>query len=193
MLKFDHTKVALALAAQTIVDRARRNLDRRQPVRQNDGKIITKRISASFNLWRSLKVKPVLGDGVNDPLSVEIDVADYGAFVDLGVSGTRHSTPDPSPFSFKNEGVSPDMQLAIFEWMRTKRIRLRDVQGRFAKGKITDKSYENMAYVIARSIKRKGIAQTYFLTNPFNEVSQKLPTLLEKAIGQDIENYLKEK
>jgi hypothetical protein len=129
-------------------------------------------------------VKPVLGDGVSDPLSVAIDVADYGAFVDLGVSGTRHSTPDPSPFSFKNEGVSPDMQLAIFEWMRTKRIRLRDVQGRFAKGKITDKSYENMAYVIA---------QTYFLTNPFNEVSQKLPTLLEKAIGQDIENYLKEK
>lgn len=192
MLKLDHTKIALSMAAQTIVDRARRNLDRRQAIKQNDGRVFTRRISASFNLWRSLQVKPVIGDGINEPMSVEIGMADYGAFVDQGVSGTRYSTPDPSPFSFKNEGVGVNMQLSIFEWMRTKRVRLRDVKGRFAAGKITDKSYESLAYVIARSIKRKGIAQTYFLTNPFNEVSEKLPSLIEKALAKDIDNYLEE-
>lgn len=192
MLKLDHTKLALTELAKQIIFDARINLDSRRPYRQNDGTVINKRISTSFDLWRSLKPTPITGDGIKQPLSVEIEMAYYGYFIDQGVSGTKHKTPEKSPYSFRKDTVGPNMQLALFEWMRAKKIRLRDTgTGRFKAGGITSKSYESLAYVIARSIKRKGINQTYFLTNPFNANAEKMPDIVAQALAKDIDDFLK--
>jgi hypothetical protein len=186
MLKLDHTKLALTELAKKIIFDARMNLDRRQPHRQNDGTVITKRISTSFDLWRSLQPTPITGDGVKQPLSVEIEMAYYGYFIDQGVSGTEHKTPEKSPYSFRKDTVGPGMQLALFEWMRAKKIRLRDTgTGRFKVGGISSKSYESLSYVIARSIKRKGI------TNPFNANAEKMPDIIAQALAKDIDAFLK--
>jgi len=187
MLKLDNIKMALEKAAREVVRQAKLNLGATQTIIQNDGKARRKRIDASGNLRNSLRASEVQGSG-ND-LSVEILMDFYGKFVDKGVSGTQYQTPEDSPFSFKSEGVSAEMQYSIFQWMRTKRIRLRD-KGQFKKGRITQKSYESLAYVIARSVKRKGINQTHFITNPFNLMDKQLPEQLQNALSLDIENYL---
>ena len=187
MLKLDNIKMALEKAAREVVRQAKLNLGATQTIIQNDGKARRKRIDASGNLRNSLRASEVQGSG-ND-LSVEILMDFYGKFVDKGVSGTQYQTPEDSPFSFKSEGVSAEMQYSIFQWMRTKRIRLRD-KGQFKKGRITQKSYESLAYVIARSVKRKGINQTHFITNPFNLMDAQLPEKLQEALSLDIENYL---
>jgi len=188
MLKLDNMKMALNKAAQEIVRQAKLELGATQTIVQNDGKSVRKRIDASGNLRNSLKTSPLMDK--NGELTIGILMDYYGAFIDKGVSGTRYNTPEPSPYSFKSEGVGIGMQYSIFEWMRTKRIRLRDVGGKFKKGKITEKSYESLAYVIARSVKRKGINQTHFITNPFNLMSEQLPELLQQALTLDIEKYL---
>lgn len=192
MLKLENTKLALSEIAKQIIFEARMNLDRRMPHRQNDGSVVNKRISTSFDLWRSLKPTAIAGDGIKNPLSVEIEMAYYGYFIDQGVSGTEHKTPQRSPYSFRKDTVGPNMQLALFEWMRAKKIRLRDTgTGRFKAGGITSKSYESLAYVIARSVKRKGINQTYFLTKPFDSNAEKMPDIIAKALAKDIDEFLK--
>jgi hypothetical protein len=188
MLKLDNIKMALQKAAREVVRQAKLNLGATQTIVQNDGTSKRKRIDASGNLRNSLKASETQIN--DDKVTIGILMDYYGKFVDKGVSGTIHQTPEPSPYSFKNEGVGPEMQYSIFEWMRTKRIRLRDVSGKFKKGKITQKSYENLAYVIARSVKRKGINQTHFITNPFNLMDAQLPEKLQEALSLDIENYL---
>jgi hypothetical protein len=189
MLKLDNVKMALENAAKEIVRQAKINLGATQTIIQNDGKAKRKHIDASGNLRNSLKYSDIKNkDG---KLSIEILMDFYGDFIDKGVDGTIHKTPKQSPYSFKRDTVGAAMQYSIFQWMRTKRIRLRDLgTGQFKKGKITSKSYESLAYVIARSIKRKGINQTYFLTTPFNLTTSQLPDVLEKALGADIEAYL---
>jgi len=188
MLKLDNIKMALQKAANEVVRQAKVNLGATQTIVQNDGKAKRKRIDATGNLRNSLKTS---GTEVNeDKLTIGILMDFYGKFVDKGVSGTIHKTPEPSPFSFKNESVSPEMQYSIFEWMRAKRIRLKDVGGQYKKGGITTKSYESLAYVIARSVKRRGINQTHFITNPFNLMDKQLPEVLQQALALDIENYL---
>jgi len=188
MLKLDNMKMALNKAAQEIVRQARLELGASQTIVQNNGKSVRKRIDTTGNLRNSLSVSPLMEEG--GELTVGILMDFYGAFIDKGVSGTKYNTPEPSPYSFKNEGVGIRMQHSIFEWMRKKRIRLRDVGGKFKKGRITEKSYESLAYVIARSVKRKGINQTHFITNPFNLMTEQLPELLQDALTLDIEKYL---
>lgn len=187
MLKTDNVKMALEKAAREVVRQAKLNLGATQTIIQNDGKARRKRIDASGNLRNSLRTSEI--ESVNGELTIGILMDYYGKFVDKGVSGTQFQTPEESPYSFKNEGVSAEMQYSIFQWMRTKRIRLRDA-GQFKKGGITSKSYESLAYVIARSVKRKGINQTHFITNPFNLMDKQLPEMLQEALSLDIENYL---
>lgn len=187
MLKLDNIKMALEKAAREVVRQAKLNLGATQTIIQNDGKARRKRIDASGNLRNSLRISEI--ENVKGEFTIGILMDYYGKFVDKGVSGTQFQTPEESPYSFKNEGVSAEMQYSIFQWMRTKRIRLRDV-GKFKKGGITSKSYESLAYVIARSVKRKGINQTHFITNPFNLMDAQLPEKLQEALSLDIENYL---
>lgn len=187
MLKLDNIKMALEKAAREVVRQAKLNLGATQTIIQNDGKARRKRIDASGNLRNSLRISEI--ENVNGEFTIGILMDYYGKFVDKGVSGTQYQTPEESPYSFKSEGVSAEMQYSIFQWMRTKRIRLRDA-GQFKKGGITSKSYESLAYVIARSVKRKGINQTHFITNPFNLMDAQLPEKLQEALSLDIENYL---
>jgi hypothetical protein len=190
MMQFTNVKTALLKELEFVIDRARGNLAVTKTWQQNDGKRRTKKIDTTGKLWKSLKLTDVGDD--NGVLSVGISMEDYGKFIDKGVSGTQYSTPKPSPYKYKNEGVGIGMQLSIFEWMRAKRIRLRDLQtGKFKKGKITSKSYESLAYVIARSVKRKGINQTFFITKPLEEMEKRLPDVLADAFTRDFEEYLK--
>lgn len=193
MLRLLNVQKAVKDAVEDVIFQARRQLSRKQVYKQNDGTSRAKKIDTTGALWKSLKYTPIEGDGIKTPFTTEVLMAYYGYFIDQGVDGTQHKTPKGSPYSFRTDTVGPSMQYGIFQWMRAKRIRLREAgTGRFAKGKITDKSYESLAYVIARSVKRKGINQTFFMTNALNAMDKKFPAQIEKALAKDIENYLNE-
>ena len=188
-MRLDNLKTALENAARQVIIQARANLSVSKAWKQNDGSTRVKKIDSSGNLFKSIQLTPL--DEADGKLSIGILMDYYGKFIDQGVSGTRYGTPEPSPFKFRNDGVSPDMQKGIFDWIRAKNMRLRDLEtGKFKKG--TPAQYNSLAYVIARSVKRKGINQTYFMTTPFAIMQEKLPTILQKAFAADAEQYLKE-
>lgn len=188
-MRLDNIKKALENAAMQVLIQARVNLSMSKAWKQNDGSVRQKRIDASGQLYKSLKFTPV--QEKNGKLSMEFLMEFYGKFIDQGVSGTAHSTPNPSPFSFKNSGVGGSMQESILQWIKNKNLRLRDLEtGKFKKG--TPQQYKSLAYVIGRSVKRKGINQTYFISGPFGIMEKQLPAILQKALKADVEQYLKE-
>ena len=188
-MEWTNTKEAMQSIADETARRAKFNLGAVRPIRDNDGKIRSRRQDASGRLRNSIVPGKVQTFGNTLAVNVAPKMLYYGQFQDLGVKGTKDAPLNPTPFAFKNEGVGGQMLDSISVWAKNwRRIRFRDDAGRFKK--FTPASLKSLAYVIARSIKRKGIAQSYFLTEPINEMREEMPGLLEAAIQKDIENYL---
>ena len=84
----------------------------------------------------------------------------YATFIHWGVNGTRKKRGAPFSYTTKQPPVD-----AILKWMKVKPVRLRDKGGRFVRqkkyrSKVTGRDVEplrNVAFLIARSIKEKGI------------------------------------
>ena len=60
----------------------------------------------------------------------------------------------------------------------------RDKKGRFG-------SYKTMGYILANSIKKKGIKPSLFFTKPFETAFNNLPDDIVEAYALDVENFLK--
>ena len=131
--------------------------------------------------------------------SLDMVMAEYGAFVDKGVKGK-----DPSKVS-KNAKITgqqaPNSEFRfgsgkmggynkwvsqLEAWAKKKNIRFRDESGKFKKG-----SYKSMAHVIAGNIYNRGLKPSLFFTTPFNKHFGKLPSEVVKAYGLDVENFMK--
>lgn len=101
----------------------------------------------------------------------------YGLFQDKGVSGTevRYNTK----YAY-NKLQPPTTPLA--NWAKKKNIRLRDGSGRYKRG-----NYNTIGFLIARSIKRKGIKPSLFFTRPFEAAFADLPDDIVKAYGLELD------
>jgi hypothetical protein len=84
---------------------------------------------------------------------------DYGQFVDKGVKGSKSTYPESSASPFKYTTKQPPSKV-FDKWSIRKGIAPRDKQGRFVKR-------QSLNFLIARSIKNKGIRATLFFTKPF--------------------------
>ena len=73
----------------------------------------------------------------------------------------------------------------ISSWAKKKRIRLRDDKGRFAKG-----NYKTIGFLIARSIRDKGIKATFFLTRSYQLSNARYMPKALYALAQDIGNEI---
>tara|TARA_R110001583_G_scaffold25400_1_gene91958 strand:+ start:324 stop:872 length:549 start_codon:yes stop_codon:yes gene_type:complete len=118
--------------------------------------------------------------------SVDFYMADYGAFVDKGVSGTEikrsfknfKSKVITSPFSYKkSKGHSQPPSRVLDKWIVKKGIAPRDKKGRFL-------SRKSISFLIARSIGRKGIQGISFFQKPLQ--------LGLKQFGKDLLGNVKE-
>ena len=96
-------------------------------------------ISSSGTLSQSIVSIPVSN------FQVEIQADEYFAYVDQGVNGTEKG--QSSPFSFKYSNPSRSHVDAIRQWLPTRGLSLPSGY----------KSFKDFAYVIARSVKKKGI------------------------------------
>ena len=111
------------------------------------------------------------------PLSIEFSMESYGQFQDKGVSGTMRKYNTPFSFTTKQPPSKP-----IADWAKKRNTRLRDSRGRFTRG-----NYNTIGFLIARSIKRKGLKPSLFFTKPFEKGFQRLGEDLRDGFINDIQ------
>ena len=109
-----------------------------------------------------------------------IEMEEYGAYQDQGVSGKirKYSTP----FSFKDK--MPPLN-PIFEWVKKRKLKFRNDKGQFSKG-----SQKSLAYIIRKSIYNNGIKPSRFFSGPFNSQFKKLPNELLEAYGLKVDKMM---
>ena len=140
-------------------------------------------------LYNSITYKE---DISRDGYSIKWIMDQYGEFVDQGVHGTKSSyvTAKNSPFSYKESSKLTGLEYhtGLFsKWAKKKNIRLRDEKGKFKAG-----NYKSIGFILARSVKEKGIKPSFFFTKAFDNALKRYPELLTKAFAQDIIDILKE-
>ncbi len=117
---------------------------------------------ATFTLSRSITYEIVPDQTSEIGADIDFYYADYGDYVE---SGRRKGARMPPPSKLLN-------------WIRVKRIpRFRDKKGRFI-------SYQSQAFLIARSIGKKGIKPFPFMTDAIEQAQIDLLYMLEEAIAE---------
>ena len=137
------------------------------------------------NLEKSLSFK-VITD--TDGFTVQFFMDSYGTFVDKGVSGTdvRRSFKDykgrtiSSPYKYTTK--QPPSRV-LDKWIVKKGIAPRDEKGRFM-------SRKSISFLIARSIKRKGIQGISFFQKPLMLGLKQFGKEMLGAVKDDIINGL---
>jgi len=146
---------------------------------------LQKKKGGGTNLEKSLSFK-VITDA--DGFSVQFFMDSYGTFVDKGVSGTdvRRSFKDykgrtiSSPYKYTTK--QPPSRV-LDKWIVKKGIAPRDEKGRFM-------SRKSISFLIARSIKRKGIQGISFFQKPLMLGLKQFGKDMLGAVKEDIINGL---
>ena len=124
--------------------------------------------------------------------TVKFFMDSYGKFLDKGVSGTEQQRSftnqdgqkEKSPFRYTTKQPPTGI---IDRWVVRKGLKgSRDKEGRFIKRK-------SMVFLIARSIKRKGIKGLSFFQKPYGLAMKDFDFLYGQALRKDIEEALKVK
>lgn len=166
MTRQERIDIVLERFGKYVVQQARANLTKG---RQN----VTKELYNSIK-WDSKASQS------GDSFSATLSMLEYGQYQDKGVRGTDASpiNTSASPFRFgkskgsgKQEGGLSD---SINKWVKARRFQFRDKKGKFM-------SYDSTAFLISRSIYRKGIPARFFYSKPFGIAFQKLPAELVEA------------
>jgi hypothetical protein len=169
--KIDNKNINEALRefAQRVVFQSRRNLTK-------GGKNFTKELWNSIN--SSITVNP-------NSFGLQFFMSPHGVFQDRGVKGTK-SGRSLDNFRFKESSNLVGVEYhtgALSKWAKHIGIRSRDKKGRFG-------SYKTMGYILANTIKKKGIKPSLFFTKPFESEFNNLPDELIEAYGLDLEAFL---
>jgi len=134
------------------------------------------------NLEKSISFKVTKG---TDGFSVQFFMADYGSFVDKGVSGTKEkrSYKDyknktvSSPYKYTSKQPPPSI---LAKWISKKSIKGRDKKsGRFI-------SNMSLAFIMGRAIKRDGIQGISFFQKPLMLGLKQFGKQLLGAVKDDI-------
>lgn len=158
------TKDILDHFRKRVIAEARRNLSRMNK-------------NASKDLHSSLDSELQVGPR---SFSLQFFMADYGKFVDEGVSGTERKYNTPYSYTTK---MPPSK---VFEkWVKQRGIQGRDSKGRFM-------THKTLSFLIARSVFRKGIKPSLFFTKPFEREFLRLDEDLVEAFGLDIDEFLEQ-
>lgn len=111
--------------------------------------------NASGSLSASIRPKDLVTNG--EEVLVEVIAEDYWDFINQGVNGTIGNFG--SPYSFRNLGVGMKMHQAFKEFIQLRGITPRE----------PEMDYDQLAYVLARATKKKGIRKTPFMDEGFSE------------------------
>ena len=125
--------------------------------------------------------------------NVKFYMADYGTFLDKGVSGNKKDRAfinlkgerELSPYKYTTKGPPIDI---LSKWIKKKGIK----PNGFGRGrsKKTGQYVSAFAYLISRKIKREGIKSISFFQKPLGIGYEKLKTELLKEMMLDIQTYI---
>ena len=147
-MRLEDTNKILKKFAKYVVQQAKSNLTREK-------KNVTKELYNSID-YRVNQFK--------DSIDLLFSMEDYGAFQDLGVSGTK--TKYNTPYKYTNKMPPPS---AFSQWVVRKGLEgTRDKSGKFVKRK-------SLQYAVARSIFLHGIKPSFFFTKPFQRAFKYIP------------------
>ncbi len=155
--------------AKAVIDNAKDNLSKGDKNVSND---------LSDSLDSNLSV------GENS-FSMDFIMSKYGIFQDRGVKGTQ-SGRSLDGFKYKNSSNLVGVEYhtgALAKWAKHRGLQPRDGKGRFG-------SYKTMGFILANSIKKKGIKPSMFFTKPFEQAFNELPDELVEAFDLDIDTFL---
>ena len=164
MLDQEHVYKVLDKFRKRVITEARKNLTR---LKKN----------ASSDLYGSLDSEL---DVNPRSFSLQFFMADYGKFVDEGVSGKNKKYN--TPYSYTTKMPPPR---AFEKWISTRGIQGRDKKGRFM-------SHKTLSFLIARSVFNNGMKPSLFFTKPFEREFMKLDNELLEAFGLDIDEFLEQ-
>ena len=161
-----------------VIQQSRSNLTRKK-------KNVTKELYNSLNFNVST---------TTEGFSVKFYMADYGTFVDKGVSGNKQindfTTYDgrkiESPFKYTTKGPPIDI---ISKWIKMRGIAPKGL-GK-ARSKKTGQYISPFAFLVSRKIKRDGIKGISFFQRPLGLGLKKLPNEIFTSIKEEITNNLR--
>lgn len=154
-------------------------------IKQSRANLSRKKKNVSKELYNSLEFKVVK---TTEGFSVQFFMADYGTFIDKGVSGTKkineYTTYDgrkvESPYKYR--GKRPPMK-AFDKWIIRRGIAPRDEQGKFI-------SRKSLQYLIANKIYTQGIQGISFFQRPLQLGLKDFYNEVGNAIKEDIINTI---
>ena len=142
---------------------------------------------ASGQLKRSLSYRiRVRGNDIKEvTFGAKGKAEKYAPFIHFGVNGTQKN--QKSPFTFRKQPPSS----VFVKWIKQKGIRLRDEKGRFKKQSASN--IKSAAYLMARSVKRRGIVGLRFYEKAYAAVSKRYTKKLGQAVANDFAGLLNAK
>ncbi len=162
-MRLENLKKALEVFRDAVVQQSKLNL-------KGQNKI------SSGNLYNSIKGSAVKVS--DNSIEFNIEMEDYGTFIDKGVNGKK--SVYTTPYSYKDK-IPPPSKLD--KWIVKKGIAPRDEKGRFIDRK-------SLQFAIAKSIFNNGIKPSLFFTKPFEEQYKKLEGQLDNILFRDAEEMI---
>lgn len=168
MAGFDPIRVKQALDrfGENVLSQARENMSQRGNPSYGGN------MNASYSLNNNMTFQ---SRAMKNSFSAYFDLSDYGLYQDQGVNGTEQNRG--SRFSYGSRGPSQRMVSNIQDWMEDKGI---DFKERTAKQK---------AWKIADNIIKRGLRQTLFFSDAYEQAFAELPEELVEAFGLDLDDF----
>lgn len=162
-MRLDNLKKALEVFRDAVVQQAKLNLKGQNKV-------------SSGNLYNSIKGSEVKVS--DNSIQFNIEMEDYGTFIDKGVNGKKSAYT--TPYSYKDKMPPPSK---LDKWIVKKGIAPRGENGKFIDRK-------SLQFAIARGIFNNGIKPSLFFTKPFEEQYKKLEGQLDNILFRDAEEMI---
>jgi hypothetical protein len=184
-INLQNTAKALDIYGKEVVRRAKRNLKIKKKV---DGKNVS--TENTGKLASSLYYKITRGQ-----TSVNLEFGsstDYGYFMEKGVQGRLSTYGSVKKYptgmtkaKFKKKNLPNGV---IEDWIRTKKVKLRDKDGKFIP--MTKTNIRGASYMIGKSITEKGLGARGFMADAIEETKQRLAISLKDGIVKDLRNAI---
>jgi hypothetical protein len=162
-MRLENLKKALEVFRDAVVQQAKLNLKGQNKV-------------SSGNLYNSIKGSEVKVS--DNSIQFNIEMEDYGTFIDKGVNGKKSAYT--TPYSYKDKMPPPSK---LDKWIVKKGIAPRGENGKFIDRK-------SLQFAIAKSIFNNGIKPSLFFTKPFEEQYKKLEGQLDDILFRDAEEMI---
>ena len=145
-------------------------------VTQSRSNLTRQKKNASKQLWQSIDYDLKVS---KNSFQLEFLMEDYGLFQDKGVSGTEKKYN--TPYKYTNKMPPPSK---LDKWIVKRNLKgVRGKDGKFI-------SRKSLQFMIARSIYKKGIKPSLFITRPFEKAFKNINEDLIEAYKLDVENLL---